>query len=63
MILKSIEEAIGIKPGEVSRDKKFSLELANCIGACDRAPAMLVNHDVHGDLTPRKISKILKQYR
>ncbi len=63
MILQSIEDEIGIKPGEVTRDKKFSLELANCIGACDRAPAMLVNHDVHGNLTPRKISRILKQYR
>jgi len=62
MILKSIEDAIGIKPGQVTRDKKFSLELANCIGACDRAPAMLVNQDVHGSLTRRKISKILKQY-
>jgi NADH:ubiquinone oxidoreductase subunit E/ferredoxin/Pyruvate/2-oxoacid:ferredoxin oxidoreductase delta subunit len=62
MILESIEDEIGIKPGEVTRDKKFSLELANCIGACDRAPAMLVNRDVHGNLTPRKISRILKQY-
>lgn len=62
MILQSIEKEIGIKPGEVTRDKKFSLELTNCIGACDQAPAMLVNHDVHGNLTPRKISRILKQY-
>jgi NADH:ubiquinone oxidoreductase subunit E/Pyruvate/2-oxoacid:ferredoxin oxidoreductase delta subunit len=62
MILQSIEDAIGIKPGEVTRDKKFSLELANCIGACDRAPAMLVNQEVYGNLTPRKISRILKQY-
>ena len=62
MILQSIEKEIGIKPGEVTRDKKFSLELTNCIGACDQAPAMLINHDVHGNLTPRKISRILKQY-
>ncbi|MDM7995416.1 MAG: NADH-quinone oxidoreductase subunit NuoE [Acidobacteriota bacterium] len=62
MILKSIEEEIGIKPGETTRDRKFSLELTNCIGACDQAPAMLVNQDVHGNLTPKKISKILKQY-
>jgi NADH:ubiquinone oxidoreductase subunit E len=62
MILKSIEDAIGIKPGQITRDKKFSLELANCIGACDKAPAMLVNHEVYGDLTPGKISRILKQY-
>jgi NADH:ubiquinone oxidoreductase subunit E len=62
MILKSIEDALGIKAGQTTSDRKFSLELANCIGACDRAPAMLVNQEVHGDLTPRKISRILKQY-
>ncbi len=62
MILGSIEDAIGIKPGQMTRDRKFSLELANCIGACDRAPAMIVNQDVHGNLTPAKISRILQQY-
>jgi NADH:ubiquinone oxidoreductase subunit E/ferredoxin/Pyruvate/2-oxoacid:ferredoxin oxidoreductase delta subunit len=62
MILKSIEDVLGIKPGEITRDKKFSLELTNCIGACDQAPAMLVNNEVHGNLTPKKISKILKAY-
>ena len=62
MILRSVEDEIGIKPDEVTRDKKFSLELTNCIGSCDRAPAMLVNQDVHGDLTPRKISRILGRY-
>jgi NADH:ubiquinone oxidoreductase subunit E/NAD-dependent dihydropyrimidine dehydrogenase PreA subunit len=62
LILKGIEDAIGIKPGETTRDKKFSLELANCIGACDRAPAMLINHEVYGNLTGKKITKILKQF-
>ena len=61
-ILRSIEGELGIKPGEVTRDKHFSLEPANCIGACDRAPAMLINQDVHGSLTPRKISRILGKY-
>lgn len=63
MILKSVEDAIGIRPGEVSSDKMFSLEKTNCIGACDRAPAMLINDQVYGNLTPRKIANILKQYR
>jgi NADH:ubiquinone oxidoreductase subunit E len=62
MILKEIENAIGIKPGQTTCNKKFTLELANCIGACDRAPAMLINQEVHANLTPKKISKILKQY-
>jgi NADH-quinone oxidoreductase E subunit len=63
MVIEGVEKTIGIKPGETTPDRRFSFQLANCIGACDRAPAMLVNNDVHGDLTPRKISKILKSYR
>ena len=59
-VLDHIERTLGIKPGETTPDGLFTLEQAGCIGACDRAPAMLVNDDVHGDLTPGKISKILK---
>jgi len=62
-IIESVQKAIGIKPGQTTPDGKFSFQLTNCIGACDRAPAMMVNNDVHLDLTPRKISKILKAYK
>jgi NADH-quinone oxidoreductase E subunit len=63
MIIKSLEDELGIKPGETTPDGKFSFELTNCIGACDKAPAMLINHDVHGDLTPEKILQTLKTYK
>lgn len=59
-IIETVEREIGIKPGETTPDGKFSFELTNCIGACDKAPAMMINHDVYGDLTPDKISRILK---
>ena len=62
MVIEGVEKQIGIKPGEVTPDRRFSFEMVNCIGACDKAPAMLVNHDVHGNLTSRRISKILKSY-
>jgi len=62
MIIESVGKELGIKPGETTPDGKFSLELTNCIGACDKAPAMLINSDVHGDLTPKKVSQILKSY-
>ena len=62
MIIKSISDEVGISPGETTPDARFSLELTNCIGACDEAPAMLINHDLHGNLTPEKISQILKEY-
>jgi NADH:ubiquinone oxidoreductase subunit E len=60
MIIDSVAQEIGIKPGGTTADGKFSFELTNCIGACDLAPAMLVNHEVYGPLTPRKIAEILK---
>ena len=62
-IIETIEKEIGIKPGETTPDGKFSFELTNCIGACDKAPAMMINDDVHVNLTPRKISQILKTYK
>ena len=63
LIVDSIGKSTGIGPGEVTPDGRFSFELVNCIGACDSAPAMLVNDDLHADLTPRKISQILKDYK
>ena len=61
-IAESVEREIGIRPGASTGDGRFSFELTNCIGACDQAPAMLVNDDLYGSLTPKKISGILKSY-
>jgi NADH:ubiquinone oxidoreductase subunit E len=57
-----VEKEIGIKPGETTPDRRFSFQLTNCIGLCDRAPAMMINSDAYVDLTPGKISQILKNY-
>ena len=62
-VIDGVRKEIGIKPGEISADDRFSFELTNCIGACDGAPAMMVNDDVHGDLTPKKIARILAAYK
>jgi len=63
MIIESIEGEMGIKPGETTPDGRFSFQLTNCIGACDKAPAMMINSDVHTDLTPGKIARILRAYK
>ena len=63
MIIKSVEQETGIKPGETTPDGKFSLQLTNCIGLCDEAPAMMINDEVYGNLTPEKIAQILKTYK
>jgi len=58
-----VEKAIGIRPGETTPDGRFSFELTNCIGACDQAPAMLINDEVYGNLTPGMISEILESHK
>ncbi len=63
MVMGSVEKAIGIKPGQTTPDRRFSFELTNCIGACDQAPAMLINDEVFGNLTPGSIKDILDGYK
>lgn len=63
MIIEAVEKELGIKPGQTTEDGLYSFELTNCIGACDKAPAMMVDDDVHGDLTAEKIGKILQSYK
>ena len=62
MIIDWIHTELAIDPGETSADGRFSFELINCIGACDLAPAMLIDDQVFGQLTREKISEILKSY-
>ena len=63
MVIGTLESMLGVRPGETTADSRFSLEFTNCIGACDLAPAILINGDRHGNLTPDKIPQILKLYK
>lgn len=58
-ILQEIENEIGIKEGETSSDMEYTLETVACIGCCALAPCIKINADVHGELTPRKVSAVL----
>lgn len=62
LFIQGVKTAIGIAPGQTTPDGRFSFVLTNCIGACDQAPAMLVDDDLHGNLTLEKIEKILRSY-
>jgi NADH-quinone oxidoreductase E subunit len=62
-IIETVEKELGIRPGKTTPDGRFSFQLTNCIGLCDRAPAMMINNDAHVDLTPKKIARILKSYK
>lgn len=61
-IVDAITELIGIKPGETTHDGKFTLQYTNCIGACHKGPAMLINDEPYTELTPEKVKNILVSY-
>lgn len=63
LILETLEKELNIKEGEGTPDKKFTIEAVSCLGLCDQAPAMMVNEKIYGDLTPKKIKEIIKQYK
>lgn len=62
-ILSIISKQLGIRYGETTPDGRFTLLPIPCLGTCDRAPALMVDHDLHRDLTPEKINVILEGYK
>ena len=61
-IIHTLEEILKIKVGETTADKQFSLIETNCIGWCHKAPAILINEMPYTELTPEKVSEIIKDY-
>ena len=61
-LLFALENTLGIKAGETTKDRKFTIELVSCIGACSIAPVITVNDDYHGRITTKDIPSIVKKY-
>ena len=62
-LLELLKRQYGLEPGGTTEDGRFSLVIKECIGACDGAPAMLVNEDLHRDLNESNIISILEGYK
>lgn len=60
-ILDHIKKRLGIEDGQRTEDGKFSVERVECIACCDRGPALLVNDQLHTNLTPEKIDDLIKK--
>jgi len=53
---------LGIDLGGTTADGRFTLLPQTCLGACDHAPAMMVDEELYQDLTPERIDQILAAY-
>lgn len=54
------ETHLGLKPGQITADGKFSLQEVECLGACINAPVVQINDDYFEDLTPESMKTILQ---
>ncbi len=61
-IIHTLEDMLKIKVGETTADNQFSLVETNCIGWCHKAPAILINEMPYTELTPEKVTEIIKDY-
>ncbi|MBQ9949315.1 MAG: NADH-quinone oxidoreductase subunit NuoE [Clostridia bacterium] len=54
---------LNVQPGRTTSDGLFTLDAMRCIGCCGLAPAMMINDDVYGKMTPEKVHDIIEKYR
>lgn len=62
-LVEFISRKLGIKKGETTTDKKFTLSEVECLGSCGTAPMMQINDDYYENLTEAKIEEILNKCR
>jgi NADH-quinone oxidoreductase subunit E len=61
-LLDVLRTRLGIAFGETTEDRRFTLLPISCLGACDRAPVMMVDEDLYGPVTPEMMDEILRKY-
>jgi len=62
-ILEEFERKLGVAAGETTRDMRYTVNEVRCVGACSFAPAVVVGDTMYADVTPKKVSDILKKHR
>ncbi len=58
-IISAAADVLGVGPGQTTPDFEYTLETVSCFGNCAVAPAMLVDKELYGDLTPERVRSLL----
>ena len=61
-LLSALQLEIGIEPGQTTEDGRFDLERLACLGCCALAPVMMVNKDIHSQISVTKLKQVLERY-
>ena len=61
-VLERIEQDLGIRRGETTKDLKYTLETVNCVGACALGPIVIVDGEYSGEMKIDKVKPLLERY-
>lgn len=62
-LLRWLQDRLGIKPGETTPDRLFTLSTVECLASCGTGPMMQINDDYYERLTEEKLDRILADLR
>lgn len=62
-VLQELMDVLGVAVGETTSNGLFTLETSSCLGMCGVAPAMMIDQDAYGNLTPTRITDIVERIR
>lgn len=60
-LLARTKDLLAIDAGETTPDGLFTLETVECLAQCEKAPAVMINDEVFGPVTPEDMDRILKE--
>jgi NADH-quinone oxidoreductase subunit E len=62
-VTEALQESLGVKDGETTEDRIFTLESVACLGCCSLAPVMMISNETFGKLTKAEAVKIVKEIK
>lgn len=61
-VRRALEERLGIRAGETTADGRFTLLPIVCLGACDRAPVLMIGNRLYGNVDPQRLDEVLDEH-
>jgi NADH-quinone oxidoreductase E subunit len=62
-LLDYLKKKLKVDVGETTADGVFTLEITSCLGICGVAPALMMNEEMIGNLTPERVDTVLEERR
>ncbi len=62
-IVDKLSRDLGVRVGETTKDKRYTLESVRCVGCCSLGPVMVIDGNVYGRLTQEKVPSLVKEYK